>query len=265
MIGEVSGLLTVIRQDGRWAGAKTRWFCECACGTTTVVRGDHLRSRAIRSCGCLRGGVSRPQLLQMEGQVFGRLTVVQREGDLNGYLTQWRCVCECGNTASVRGDYLRQGDVQSCGCSRLCVVAPDISTLAAGIAAEHLVTADLLLAGYRAFMTDQNCPYDVAVDIGRLIRIQVKSTRMPRLPGPRCRTVGYSFNVGRGGDRAAYAEGAFELFALVALDIRLIAYLLPSMVRQVVFVRVPGSVTTAGKQFGDFSFSKAVAALGCRR
>ena len=39
-----------------------------------------------------------------------------------------------------------------------------ITDLAAGIAAEHLVCADLLLSGYRAFLADQNCPYDVAVE-----------------------------------------------------------------------------------------------------
>ena len=53
-----------------------------------------------------------------------------------------------------------------------------ITDLAAGAAGEHLVCADLLMLGYRAFLADQNCPYDVAVDVGgRLIRIQVKSTR----------------------------------------------------------------------------------------
>ena len=56
-----------------------------------------------------------------------------------------------------------------------------VTDLAAGAAGEHLVCADLLMQGYRAFLADQNCPYDVAVDVGdRLIRVQVKATRAPK-------------------------------------------------------------------------------------
>ena len=59
-----------------------------------------------------------------------------------------------------------------------------VTDLAAGTAAEHLVCADLLLCGYRAFLADQNCAYDIAVDVaGRLIRIQVKAQRGWQLKG----------------------------------------------------------------------------------
>lgn len=30
-----------------------RWFCQCRCGTTTIVSGYDLRSKHTRSCGCL--------------------------------------------------------------------------------------------------------------------------------------------------------------------------------------------------------------------
>ena len=29
------------------------WECECECGSTTIVRGTHLRQQKIKSCGCL--------------------------------------------------------------------------------------------------------------------------------------------------------------------------------------------------------------------
>jgi hypothetical protein len=35
-----------------------------------------------------------------------------------------------------------------------------------GKAAEHIVCADLILAGYRAFLADQGLPYDVVFDQG---------------------------------------------------------------------------------------------------
>jgi hypothetical protein len=52
------GRLTVLgRADNK--GAQARWLCGCECGAVKVVRGDHLRSMAIQSCGCLRRESSR--------------------------------------------------------------------------------------------------------------------------------------------------------------------------------------------------------------
>lgn len=140
------------------------------------------------------------------------------------------------------------------------------SDLAVGTAAEHLVCAELLLSGHRAFLADQNCPYDVAVDAsGRLVRLQVKATRGPRsLPG---RQGAYMWNVrraGKGGARV-YRVGEFDILALVALDSRRIAYLAPSQHKQTVHIRAhdnPGPTWARGapgKTFGQHPFSSAVA------
>jgi hypothetical protein len=136
-----------------------------------------------------------------------------------------------------------------------------LTDLAAGTAAEHLVCADLLLSGWRAFLADQTCPYDVAVDIGaRLVRIQVKSTRHLRaIPQRGSFTPAYLWHVRRAGKagKRNYADGEFDLLALVALDVRLIAYMPPSETRQTVHIRAPGSL--AGKQFSSYPFNRAVA------
>jgi hypothetical protein len=31
-----------------------RWVCRCDCGKTVVVSASNLRSRSVKSCGCLR-------------------------------------------------------------------------------------------------------------------------------------------------------------------------------------------------------------------
>ena len=116
-----------------------------------------------------------------------------------------------------------------------------VTDLAAGVAGEHLVCADLLLQGYRAFLADQNCAYDVAVDVsGRLIRIQVKATRAPKkLPQRVGHYPAYMWHVrraGKGGQRT-YADSEFDLLALVALDSRRIAYLAPSKAKQTIHIR----------------------------
>lgn len=60
----------------------------------------------------------RKQRQNIVGVRFGKLTVVRFvEKDVNGKL-MWECKCECGNTAVVRGNDLRQQKIQSCGCVR---------------------------------------------------------------------------------------------------------------------------------------------------
>ena len=49
-------------------------------------------------------------------QKFGKLRVISRvDNDKHGN-AMWRCLCECGNGAVVRGANLNSGQVQSCGC-----------------------------------------------------------------------------------------------------------------------------------------------------
>lgn len=55
-------------------------------------------------------------LIDLTGQRFGRLTVIGRaENDQRG-LARWLCKCDCGNEKVIRGDHLRKGCIQSCGC-----------------------------------------------------------------------------------------------------------------------------------------------------
>lgn len=141
-----------------------------------------------------------------------------------------------------------------------------VTDLAAGTAAEHLVCADLLLAGYRAFLADQNCPYDVAVESGgRLIRVQVKATRGLRsIPQRVNHQSAYLFHTRRAGKRGQrrYAEDAFDVLALVALDIRRIAYVPFSGLRDTIFIRQPGATyggNKVGRHFDDLPFTAALA------
>ncbi len=56
------------------------------------------------------------KLVDLTGQRFGRLTVLQRAGtDKRGH-TLWLCRCACGNETVVLAPSLRRGATQSCGC-----------------------------------------------------------------------------------------------------------------------------------------------------
>ena len=85
---------------------KSMWKCICDCGKEKVVYGGHLESGHTKSCGCIR-----PPRTKLYGQIFGRLTVLDWEG--NG---KWRCLCECGNEILVQTDNLKSGNTKSCGC-----------------------------------------------------------------------------------------------------------------------------------------------------
>ena len=55
----------------------------------------------------------------MTGQVFGYLTVIERDGDYpqkTGHHAKWLCQCQCGKRVVVDGQHLRRGKTKSCGC-----------------------------------------------------------------------------------------------------------------------------------------------------
>ena len=66
------------------------------------------------------------KLIDMSGQRFGMLTVIERYGTKNKSTT-WKCVCDCGNEHIVTRVNLIGGDVKSCGCSRKGPGGEDIS------------------------------------------------------------------------------------------------------------------------------------------
>ena len=54
--------------------------------------------------------------IDLTGQKFGRLTVIERAENAKDRHSQWLCRCDCGKTLIVRGKSIRSGDTKSCGC-----------------------------------------------------------------------------------------------------------------------------------------------------
>ena len=54
------------------------------------------------------------KLIDITGQKFGRLTVLK-------YISypKWLCLCDCGKDKIIRGNDLKSGKTQSCGCLRI--------------------------------------------------------------------------------------------------------------------------------------------------
>lgn len=57
------------------------------------------------------------RMIDLTGQRFGRLTVLQREGtDQKSQQKLWLCKCDCGNTVLRVGNTLKRGNLSNCGC-----------------------------------------------------------------------------------------------------------------------------------------------------
>ena len=62
------------------------------------------------------------QAIDLMGQRFGRLVVVEHAGKSADGRLRWRCRCDCGTQMVARGDNLRRKDPHmrtgSCGCAK---------------------------------------------------------------------------------------------------------------------------------------------------
>lgn len=95
----------------------TYWKCQCECGNLTVVSIANLKSGRVRSCGCLNYGLQRNKPVDLLGQKFGRLTVLEFSHIGERKNSFWKCKCDCGNIHVISNKDLKNG-VISCGCYR---------------------------------------------------------------------------------------------------------------------------------------------------
>lgn len=112
---------------GRWTvldrcagGRECRWLCRCDCGVERDILERSLRYGGSTSCGCLRkeraGDVN---ALELVGERFGKLTVLER-AESGGYGgRRWKCRCDCGKEVVFPGTLLATGKRTSCGCDRM--------------------------------------------------------------------------------------------------------------------------------------------------
>lgn len=119
LAGKTFGKLLVISRAEN-ISPHTAWNCTCSCGGKITVRSQSLKRGQTKSCGCLRAEFSYVAE-DLTGQIFGRLTAVERTGTRSTYAI-WRCQCSCGNVVVRQSNHLKNGSTKSCGCIR-CTVA----------------------------------------------------------------------------------------------------------------------------------------------
>lgn len=110
--GKRYGKLTVLRKSSDSKSKHIKWICQCDCGKQVEVVGSNLRRGNTKSCGCLRGSV---KVINEIGNIYGKLTVIERAGSYNNSIATWKCKCDCGRIVEVLGTNLRAGCSKSCG------------------------------------------------------------------------------------------------------------------------------------------------------
>ena len=114
LTGQQFGRLQVISRapnDGRYV----QWYCKCECGNECIVKSSSLTNNLTRSCGCLYKE-TRPKPINLTGQKFGKLTVLELTEKREERKAVWKCQCDCGNIIQVKGTDLIKGVRVSCGC-----------------------------------------------------------------------------------------------------------------------------------------------------
>ena len=129
--GQQFGRWTVISKDIEETKKHNKgvfWLCECSCPlhTRKSVRSDILRSGQSKSCGCLNQELRSQRFIELNknqrenivGNKYGLLTVISQTNKKNpqGQIL-WKCLCDCGNYHYATSSNLKNGNVQSCGCS----------------------------------------------------------------------------------------------------------------------------------------------------
>ena len=106
------GRLTVLSRNLKG----DKWICQCVCGNQIEVPTNHLKQGHTQSCGCLQKDKAKEKVVDITGNKYGLLTVIERNYDIDDGITRWLCQCDCGKRIVVKKGHLISGDTQSCGC-----------------------------------------------------------------------------------------------------------------------------------------------------
>ncbi len=113
----IFGKLVVLERDMPRKGHQY-WICLCSCGIKKSIREKSLMHAQSRSCGCGKKEIVTRRVENLIGNIFGKLTVLNRDESKIGAQkgSYWICQCSCGNTTSTSRHSLINHGVVSCGC-----------------------------------------------------------------------------------------------------------------------------------------------------
>lgn len=108
--GAKFGKLTILRKLPK-TKSYPQYECKCDCGNIVIVSIPVLKNPKASCPDCRI-----PNVEDISGHRFGRLTAIRYVGKSKGNQTLWECRCDCGKTVTVHQQNLKNGHTKSCGC-----------------------------------------------------------------------------------------------------------------------------------------------------
>lgn len=119
LLGQKFGRLTVIEKTNKRNKGSIVWKCKCDCGKIIETSSIYLTTGDTKSCGCLqKDRIHEICGSKLQGQRFGKLTVIKETEQRKYKNIIWECKCDCGNTCYVPTHSLLSKATQSCGCTK---------------------------------------------------------------------------------------------------------------------------------------------------
>ena len=117
LTGNIFGRLTVLGDvRKRTKNGKVLWHCLCEFGTVTFVRGDHLKSGKISSCGCLNEEKKHDRFKDLSNTETDNFKIIDRAYSKNQRV-YWNCICKnCGNHVELQSNQIDR--YSGCGCKQ---------------------------------------------------------------------------------------------------------------------------------------------------
>lgn len=78
-------------------------------------------------------------VINLTGQRFNRLTVIERDISKKSKKAYWHCLCDCGKMHSTLGTTLRSGMTKSCGCLGKENIIKGVKTHGLSLTPEHRI------------------------------------------------------------------------------------------------------------------------------
>jgi hypothetical protein len=117
LTGKKIDMVTVVERASTTKTGSIIWLCQCDCGKKFEITSSSFNRKKFKSCGCVTlNNKPSPRRLDLIGQKFNRLTVIEFDGLNQNKKTKWLCRCECGNITTVVGSQIKNGNTLSCGC-----------------------------------------------------------------------------------------------------------------------------------------------------
>lgn len=96
---------------------KGKWLCQCDCGRKCYKLSGNLRrydyNGQRKSCGCIQRDIN------LIGQKFNKLLVIDEIITENGKAKKWKCLCDCGNMViATTGELRNKRSNGKCECCK---------------------------------------------------------------------------------------------------------------------------------------------------